>query len=106
MEIYKITKGNFALENTRDPWSELKIPSAQFNFKLWNHFNQLLTFGNPDCTTNCCESINSELNKDCPALRTPNSVFNKILKHKRGFLNKYAWVVELNHLSVVRRPKK
>ena len=24
---------------------------------------------------------------------------------QRGFLNKYSWVVELNHLSVVRRPK-
>ena len=81
-------------------------PSATFNFKLWNHYDQLLTYGNPDCTTNCCESINSGLNKDCPALRTPNSVFNKVLKHKRGFLNKYSWVVELNHLSKVRRSKK
>ena len=56
--------------------------------------------------TNCCESINSGLNKNCPALRTPNSVFNKVLKHKRGFLNKYSWVVELNNLSTVRRRKK
>ena len=70
------------------------------------HFNQLLTYSDPDCTTNCCESINSGLNKDCPALRTPNAVFNKVLKHKRGFLNKYAYVVKLDNLSVVRRPKK
>ena len=44
-----------------------------------------------DCTpgTICCESINSGLNKDCPALRTSNAVFNKALKHKRGYLNKY-----------------
>ena len=81
-------------------------PCAQFNFKLWNHFNQLLTFNNPDSTTNCCESINSGLNKDCPPLRTTNSVFNKVLKHKQGFLNKYSYVVELDNLSLVRRPKK
>ena len=81
-------------------------PSSQFNFKLWNHCNQLLTYRDPDCTTNCYESINSGLNKDCPGLRTPNAVFNKVLKHKRGFLNKYAYVVKLDNLSGVRRPKK
>ena len=81
-------------------------PSAQFHFKLWNHHQQLLTYSDPDCTTNCCESINSGLNKDCPTLRTPNAVFNKVLKHKRGFLNKYAYVVKLDNLSLVRRPKK
>ena len=45
---------------------------------------------------------------DCPTLRTSNAVFNtgKVLKHKRGFLNKYAYVVELDNLSLVRRPKK
>ena len=26
---------------------------------LWNHHQQLLTYSDPDCTTNCCESINS-----------------------------------------------
>ena len=46
------------------------------------------------------------LNKDCPTLRTPNAAFNKVLKHKRGFLNKFAYVVKLDNLSVVRRPKK
>ena len=81
-------------------------PSAQFHFKLWNHHQQLLTYSDPDCTTNCCESINSGLNKDCPTLRTPNAVFHKVLKHKRGFLNKYAYVVKLDNLSLVRRPKK
>ena len=52
-------------------------PSAQFNYKLWNHLNQFLTYRDPDCTTNCYESINDRLNKDCPGLRTPNAVFNK-----------------------------
>ena len=66
-------------------------PSAQFNY---------------NCTTNCCESINSGLNKDCPALRTLNAVFSKVLKHKQGFLNKYAYVVKLDNPSEVRRPKK
>ena len=65
---------------------------------------QLLTYSDPDCTTNCFESINS--GKDCLTLRTPNAVFNKVLKHKRGFLNKYAYVVKLDNLSLVRRPKK
>ena len=45
-------------------------PSARFNYRLWNHFDQLMTYSNPDCTTNCCEGINSGLNKNCPPLRT------------------------------------
>ena len=45
-------------------------------------------------------------NNDCPALRTPNAVFNKVLEHKREFLNKYVNVVKLDYLFVVRRPKK
>ena len=67
MKIYKITKGNFALENTRD---------------IRPHKNNL---------------SNNLI---------PNAVFNKVLKHKRGFLNKYAYVVELDNLFLVRRPKK
>ena len=121
MKIYKITKGNFALENTRDirPHENnlrfhIQIEGKYYEYAI-DTINKktlnvrcviLLTFNNPDSTTNCCESINSGLNKDCPPLRTTNSVFNKVLKHKQGFLNKYSYVVELDHLSLVRRPKK
>ena len=65
MQIYKITKGNFALEKTRD------IRPHENNLRF--HIK----------------------------IRTPNAVFNKVLKHKRGFLNKYAYVVKLDNLSLV-----
>ena len=66
MKIYKITKGNFALENTRD------IRPHENNLRF--HFE--------------IEDKYFEYAKDCPTLRAPNAVFNKDLKHKRGFLNK------------------
>ena len=60
MQIYKITKGNFALEKTRDIRPHEKYmrdtyfdPLAQFHFKLWNHHLQLLTYSDPVCTTTC-----------------------------------------------------
>ena len=81
-------------------------PSARFNYRLWNHFDQLMTYSNPDCTTNCYEGINSGLNKNCPSLRTKNSVFAKIMKHKDDYLEKYAHIVKMNNLNAAKRPKK
>ena len=87
MQIYKITKGNFALENTREIRPHEN--NLRFRIKIEDKYYEY--------------AID---NKDCPALRTPNAEFNKVLKHKRGFLNKYAYVVKLDNLSVIRRPKK
>ena len=105
MKIYKITKGNFALENTRD----IRPHENNLRFHILNWINEMKV----KPWTNLkmpidkdIKSINSGLNKDCPPLRTTNSVFNKVLKHKQGFLNKYSYVVELDNLSLVRRPKK
>ena len=55
---------------------------------------QLLTYSDPDCTTNYFESINS--GKDCLTLRTPNAVFNKVLKHKRVYCITYAIQFQLS----------
>ena len=85
--LWPINKTPFLLflKYLRDTYFD---PSAQFNLKLWNHHQQLLTYSDPDCTTNCFESINS--GKDCLTLRTPNAVFNKVLKHKRVYCITYA----------------
>ena len=56
-------------------------------------------------TTNCCESINSGLNKNCPPLRRLTSVCGKILKHKMKHYDGYIWKVKMNHLSSAKRPK-
>ena len=104
MQIYKITKGNFALENTRDirPHENnlrfhIKIEEKYYEYAIdninKNTINVRCVIGKSKfrqkcyarltlliAATNCCESINSGLNKNCPALRTPNSVFNKVLK--------------------------
>ena len=65
-----------------------------------------MTYSNPDCTTNCCEGINSGLNKNCSPLRTKNSSFAKIMKHKDDYLEKYAHIVKMNNLNAAKRPKK
>ena len=81
-------------------------PSARFNYRLWNHFDQFMTYSYPDCTTNCCDGINSGLNKNCSPLRTKNSSFAKIMKHKDDYLEKYAHIVKMNNLNAAKRPKK
>ena len=81
-------------------------PTAMFHYKKWNHFDQLLTYGDPDMTTNSSESINSVLNRNCSSLKTKNSVFLKILKNKEQHLEKFWFIVKLDHLSEAQQPKR
>ena len=105
MKIYKITKGNFALENTRDIRPHEN--NLRFHIKIEDkYYEYAIDNITPTAPLIAVSHLNSGLNKDCPTLRTPNAVFNKVLKHKRGFLNKYAYVVKLDNLSLVRRPTK
>ena len=79
--------------------------SSVFNYRLWNHHHQLLRFNDPDCTTNSCESVNSGLNRNCPTLRTDDSICIKIMNHKKKHRNQYIWKVKNNNLSGTKRPK-
>ena len=77
-----------------------------FHYRKWNHFDQLLTYGDPDMTTNSSESINSVLNRNCSSLKTKTSVFLKILQNKEQHLEKFWFIVKLDHLSEAQKPKK
>ena len=56
--------------------------TAKFNYQLWNHTEQVLIHGDCDFSTNSAEAGNRALNNDCPSLRTPESIFQKIYTTK------------------------
>ena len=80
-------------------------PKAMFHFKLWNHFDQLMTYDDPDMTTNSSESVNSGLNKHCPPIRSENGLQMKILRHARKNYKNWIDKVKNDNLTGAKRRK-
>ena len=78
MQIYKITKGNFALENTRDIRPHEN--NLRFHIKIEDKYYEYAI---------------DNINKNTINVRCVIGKQKFRQKHKRGFLNKYSWVVEL-----------
>ena len=76
-----------------------------FHFKLWNHFDQLMTYDDPDMTTNSSESVNSGLNKHCPPLRSENGLQMRILRHARKHYKNWVDKVKNDNLTGNKRRK-
>ena len=80
-------------------------PKAMFHYRLWNHFDQLMTYDDPDMTTNSSESVNSGLNKNCPPIRSENGLHMKILRHARKNYKNWIDKVKNDNLTGSKRPK-
>ena len=80
-------------------------PKAMFHYRLWNHFDQLMTYDDPDMTTNSSESVNSGLNKNCPPIRSENGLHMKILRHARKSYKNWIDKVKNDNLTGSKRPK-
>ena len=76
-----------------------------FHYRLWNHFDQLMTYDDPDMTTNSSESVNSGLNKNCPPIRSENGLHMKILRHARQSYKNWVDKVKNDNLTKCKRPK-